>query len=486
MLLALLAGPAAATVPDIVGLGARWQGAGGGGVAVVEDGTAALLNPAGLSRVRRPTASVGYLYGWPRFEATPELWWDTNRDGLVDENDPPLAFDANPPQMGGVQASASRNVGGKFGVGFTAYVPTANLVRFRMFEPSLPNWIMYDNRPQRFVAAAGLGGQILPGLSIGASVDLLARARIRVAATLDAEIDASSTGTGTTETLSDVVTEIVVDVHEIDLAVVPALSPVLGVQLDVGQILPAIDGLVLGASYHHPLGLPLDVDLDVQANADVGGVGDLEPWVGAVVAQAGLSLFDHYQPRRVQMGLAYRRANALTVYADTRWTDWRGLVLNVARLETASLTSPFLDLNDTIVDGNSYDLVLRSTWAFRMGGDLSLPRFPLKGRARYLQLSFRGGFGYEPTPLVSQSAASAFLDTDRTMYTLGAGVEHWDPFDLVDGAVRFDIFFQYHVLARAQLPRSTDVPLAGYPVSAAGIPAGGSMPVIGGQWSFEY
>ncbi len=482
MLLALLTAGAEATVPDLVGLGARWQGAGGGGVAVVEDGTSALLNPAGLSRVRRPTASVGYLYGWPRFAETPDLWWDTNRDGLLDESDAPLVYDANPPAIGGIQASASRNVGGKFGVGFTAYVPTANLLRFHMFEPSLPNWIMYDNRTQRFVAAAGLGGEVLPGVSVGLGADVLARARVRVAATIDAEVVAETTN----DSLDDVVTQAVVDVHEIDLAIVPAVVPIAGIQIDAGGLVKALDGLVLGASYRPKLGLPIDVELDLQANADLSGIGDLDPWVGAVVAEAGLSLFDHYQPARLQLGLAYRRAQALTVYADARFTDWRGMVLNVGKLDSASITSPFVNLDDQIVDGNDYFVELSTTWAFRMGGDVTLPRFPLEGRAKYLQLSFRGGFGFEPTPLVTQGPASAFLDTDRTMYTLGAGIEHWDPFGLVDGAVRFDLFFQYHVLANDLLPRRTDTPRAGYPVAAVGLPAGGSMPVIGGNWSFEY
>ncbi|MBA2321278.1 MAG: hypothetical protein H0V89_08995, partial [Deltaproteobacteria bacterium] len=45
---ALLAAAAFATVPDSFGVGARWSGAGAAGVAVVEDGAAAMLNPAGL------------------------------------------------------------------------------------------------------------------------------------------------------------------------------------------------------------------------------------------------------------------------------------------------------------------------------------------------------------------------------------------------------------------------------------------------------
>lgn len=482
--LVLASSTAHATVPDLFGIGARWQGAGGGGVAVVEDGSAAFVNPAGLSRVRRPTAAIGYVQGWPRFAPVPALYWDTNRDGLVDDRDTPLQFDANPAPMGGFQVQASRNVGGKFGVGLTAYVPTRNLIRFAMFEPSLPNYIMYDNRPQRFVAAAAVGGKILPGLSIGLGVDLLAQAKISVAATIDVELSAPETTTGTG--LDELVTGVVVDTHEIDFAVVPAMAPLAGIQLDLGELVPALDGLVLGASYHHSVGLPIDVDLDIQANLGASGIGDLDPYVTAAVAKANLALFDHYVPPRLNFGLAWRRANALTIYADGRFTDWRGLVLNVARVSSADLSSPLVDLDDAIEDGNPYSITVRSTLGLRMGADLHLPEFPVSGKLRYVRLSFRGGFGWEPTPLVSQGPESAFLDADRTFFTLGAGLEHWDAFELVDGAIRWDLFFQWHVLSKAVLPRTASEPTAGFPVSGAGIPAGGTMPVIGGQWSFEY
>ena len=141
----LLAGvltAATATVPDLYGLGARSAGAGGGGVALVDDGTAAHVNPAGLHRIRRPRAGVGFSYARHRFETLPELYWDTNRDGVVDGNDPPLQVASSPPPASGLHLEAGRHVGGLFGVGFSAYVPTNNprAVRdVRALAPSLPD-----------------------------------------------------------------------------------------------------------------------------------------------------------------------------------------------------------------------------------------------------------------------------------------------------------------------------------------------------------
>ena len=65
-------------------------------------------------------------------------------------------------------------------------------------------------------------------------------------------------------------------------------------------------------------------------------------------------------------------------------------------------------------------------------------------------------------------------------------VETWDPFELVDGPVAFDVFFQYHTLADGVLDRRTDVPRAGYPIAQTGVPYGGSVVVFGGEWRIQY
>ncbi|MCB9676753.1 MAG: hypothetical protein H6737_16675 [Alphaproteobacteria bacterium] len=483
MIALLLSGIASATVPDLYGLGARFSGAGGGGIALVDDGTAAYMNPAGLFYVRRPHAGIGFGVGLHRFDPIPGLYWDTNRDGSLNELDAPLQVEASTAPATGLHVEAGRNVGGKFGLGFSAYIPTNTLILFEMFEPSLPAYFMYDNRLQRFVAAGGVGGEILPGISVGASIDVLAKADVDVRMTIDATLVGPQPED---EDLEDLVGEINVDTHHLALRVKPAFAPVFGIQIHPGAWVPALEGLALGATFHGAAGFDVNTEIDLQANVNVVDVGDLDPFVTALVVQANLAMLDHYVPPRITIGAAYSRADTFSVYADGRWSDWRRLVLNVARVKDATINSPLVDIDENITDGNAYGLLVRPVWAVRAGTELHLPKWTFDTSWRYLRLTARGGVGYEQSPLIQQGADTSVLDSDRTTFTLGAGAEFWDPFELVDGAVRIDAFFQSHQLARRALDRQTDTPRAGYPVEGGVIPIGGNILVFGAQWSFDY
>ncbi|MFT5459756.1 MAG: hypothetical protein ACI9K2_006271 [Myxococcota bacterium] len=450
----------------------------GAGVAAVSDGTAAYLNPAGLSDVRQPQVSLGLLGATASFEAPPPLWWDTNRDGVVDSADPPLEWDASMPPAMGLELAFARHLGSKFGLGAVVYVPTNTLIRFRTFEPGLPTYALWQNRLQRFVVTAGVGGEVAPGVQVGMALDLLARVIVDAQATLDASLAPPTTDGAGQDTL-------VVDVHSVDLDVKPALAPVIGIQLDLGAWTSALEGLRIGAGYHAPVGVPLVVRTDVQANLTVDDVGELDPYTTAIVATAELALFDHYVPPRLQLGAAWSWTDRLTLLVDTRFTDWRRFELSVAKATDAVVTSPLVQV-DRWSDGNPYQVELRSVWSLRTGAELWSPRWEVGGGWRYLRLAARCGVGIEPTPLVSQGPASAILDASRTLITGGVGLETWDPLDLVDGALRFDAFFQAHLLATTALPRSSATPLAGYPVAADSLPVGGRVFAAGAQLGFDY
>jgi long-subunit fatty acid transport protein len=374
-------------------------------------------------------------------------------------------------------------VGGKFGLGVTAYVPTNTLILFEMFEPSLPRYFMYENRLQRFVAAAGVGGEIVKGVSVGASVDLLASADVEVVMTVDATL----TGADPDDTTPDqLIGDITVDTHRLALRVKPDFAPVLGLQIHPGEWIPALEGLAFGATWHGTAGLDIDAFVDVQANVEIADVGDLEPYVTSLILQSRLAMLDHYVPPRTTIGLAYQRADTFAIYGEGRFTDWRKLIPNVARVQEATITSPLVDVDDQITDGNAYGLLVRPAWAWRMGVELHLPEWAFNTRWRYLRLTGRGGFAYEQTPLVGQGEGTAMLDTDRTAFTLGAGGEFWDPLDLVDAPVRLDVFGQLHLLAPRTLSRPSDVPVAGNPVDGGVIPVGGRSLAFGAQWTFAY
>lgn len=472
-----------ATVPDRYGFGGAAMGRGGGGVAVARDGVAMFLNPAGLARTRRPHAAFGLSYVHHDFADVGKLAWDTNRDGTIDQNDAGLDWNVDPDDAVGLQVAAGRNVGGKFGIGIGFYLPTQRLLRMQTMEPSLPQYFMYQNRSQRYVLAVGLGGEVLPGLSIGVGGDTVPTARVRVSLSIDAQLSGDGSEADDVE---DLVTEVEIDVHQVELDLIPGFAPVAGIHLDFGRWVPALDGLTMGASYRGSVGLPIDVDIDGQVNVDVEDVGELEPYLTAVVLQAGLSMYDHYSPARFDVGLGYEARDLLTAYVDVRYTMWSGMPLAVAQVSSLDVTAPLVDLDSVFVDGNDYSVVLRDTVSVRAGLEWVFPRWYLDLPVRYLRIRGRVGGGYEPSALASQGANSAFLDADRLWVTAGGGVEFWDPFKLVDGPIGLDAYAQYHALGQGTLPRQASEPTAGYPLGQSGIPIGGSIFVAGIEWSFDY
>ncbi|TNE92579.1 MAG: hypothetical protein EP330_01145 [Deltaproteobacteria bacterium] len=482
--LLLLTLPAQATVPDKYGPGARSRGMGGGGVALVEDGTAAYQNPAGLGRIRRPQAGVGAMMAKESLADLPPLWWDTNRDGTVDDRDEPLVISSDVDDPVGFNLHVGRQVGGKFGIGLSTYVPATRLFRMATFEPELPNYFMYTNRQQRYALAAGLGGEVVKGVSVGASVDFVPRTVFRMNMTMDVNV----VGDGNAQQTEDLVTEIMIDTHEMSLDVVPGFAPIIGVQLEVGQWFEPLDGLVIGAMYRGSVGLPIEVNLDIQANINVTDVGDLEPFVMAAIVDAGVSIFDHYVPAMGQVGVAWRTEETFTAYADLKWTRWSPLSdnLNVARISRASVTSPLVNIDDNITDGNQFNVAFKNTIGFATGSELKLPKWEFDTKWKYARVAVRGGVAYNPTPLIGQGESSSLLDTNRLSFSLGAGVEFWDPLALVDAPVRIDAFGQYHVLAQGSIPKFAEEPTPGFPVSASELPFGGSIFVVGAQLGFDY
>lgn len=482
--LTLLATPAQATVPDNYGPAARSRGMGGGGVALVEDGTAAYQNPAGLGRVRQPQAAMGVILAKESLAPLPPLWWDTNRDGVIDERDEPLRVSADVDDAAGFNLHAARQVGGKFGLGLSVYMPTTRMFRMATFEPELPNYFMYANRQQRYALAAGVGGEVARGISIGASVDFVPRTVFDLTMTMDVSV----VGDGNAQSTEQLLTEIAIDIHEMSLDVVPGFAPIVGVQLEMGRWFEPLDGLVVAAMYRGSVGLPIEVNLDIQANINANDIGDLEPFVMAAIVDAGVSIFDHYVPAMGQVGLAWRTEETFTAYADLKWTQWEplGRNLNVARVSRAEVTSPLIDINDTIVDGNQFSVAFKNTLGFAAGTELKLPQWDFDTRWKYARVAVRGGVAYNPTPLLGQGEDSSLLDTNRLSFSLGAGVEFWDPLDLVDAPVRLDAFGQYHVLAKGAIPKASDGPAPGFPTDSATLPFGGSIFVVGAQIGFDY
>ncbi len=482
----LLAAVAQGSPMEFYGFGGRKMGRGGGGVALAEGAESILQNPAALAGQPHPQAAFGFVGVGAEFTQLPKVWWDTNRDGLVDDLDTPLDVGPAVDPVMGVMVGVSRPIGEYFSFGAGFFLPVNRLLRLQTFEPQLPTYFLYDNRAQRYELMVGAGVRPAWGLSIGGGVQVIPRAEYRISATLDVTIESAGEG----DDAAGEVVAVGLDVHDMELDLVPGFAPVVSLHWDAGQAIPALDGLEVGASWRGDAGLPVDVEIDLQLNARTGDIGDLDPLVLPFTLGIGLGVFDHYTPSQLNLGVAYRLGDTLVLTADVKRTAWDQAAPSIATVTHFTVDGTGLQIPDgTATDGNPYAVTLEATWSPRMGLELNLPRFRLWPKWGDWVVSVRGGAGFEPTPLVSQSTATALLDGDRVLFAFGAGFEHDDPFRRPDHRrrARLDGFFQYHLVQSGALDRGQpETPTAGYAVDGSPIPIGGHLLAAGVQWGFEY
>ena len=480
MFLALFA--AWASPAELYGFGARAMGRAQGGVSLPGDAGSALLNPAALAGSPRSQMLLGYSLVRFDFDPLPPVYWDTNRDGLLDDRDAPLEIGGIDPGDG-TMLGIRRAVGPRLGVGLSLFVPTGRLIRYQTIEPRLPTYFMYQNRTQRYAMAVGFGAKPLTSLYIGAGVRLLSRSYLNATFTVDAVVDGDADGDGVEDVVSGTA-----DVHELTFELKPAAVPVAGLQWKPGELFPRFEGFALGLTWRGEGGLPVEVGLDAQINTQATNVGDLEPLVIAAVAQAQVSVFDHYVPQQFQFGASYSREAVFSAYIDVHHTRWAAMQLNYSKLMSASIQTSLADTSGVDISAGLTPVIeWRNTWSLRAGTEWYLPTRDLPGGAGWLRPAVRGGFGYEPSPLVGQRAETALLDSDRLIFALGLGVEHGAVWGVLDGPVSWDAFLQIHSLAKGTLERPQTAGLrAGYPVDDAPVQIGGRFYATGLQWSIEY
>lgn len=475
---------------EFYGFGGRKMGRAGEGVALAEGTESILSNAASLAGIPHAELSLGVLVADASFAKFPALWWDTNRDGRIDDGDEPLDAQPEYDAVHGLLIGATRPFGRRVAAGVGLFIPKDRLIRLATFDASIPTYFLYANRAQRYELGVGVGVRTWGGIALGGGIQMIPRARYVLDATLDLEVSGAEDG----DTAASDVVAVGLDVHSMQLDLVPGFAPSVSVHWDAGDAFPELDGLQLGAAWRGEAGLPVDVDLNIQINARSGELGDVESIVLPLVFAVQLGVFDHYTPEQWTAGAGYTIADTLTLSADLKRTAWDKMEVSIAQVVHSSVEGAAVDFGeDPMLDGNPYSVHLKATYAPRVGVDLRLP--PLDGR-RWgpVRIVTRGGFGVEPTPLYSQGGTSALLDAQRLIFAVGAGVEHGDPFAKLGAPeggparrVRWDAFFQYHILGTGELDRGDPgTPTAGYPVDGAPIPVGGHLLAAGLQWSFEY
>jgi long-subunit fatty acid transport protein len=482
--LALLWQSSLASPVDLYGFGGANIGRGGGGIAIVEDSTAAMLNPAGLSFIDRPELLLGAGLARMDFNKLPEVWWDTNRDGQINEFDPPLEVDPDPEPADGFTVAASSPVLDRYHVGAALFVPARQLTRFHTFDPSIPTYYQFENRPHRFALAMAASAELGNGVSVGGGLRFLLKAPLRLGFTLSSTVDG---GAASGATIDDIVS-VEADIHDIDLRIEPDWVPVFGLRWELGEANPNLEGLSLGLTGRGEGAMEIEVNLDGQLNITAENVGDFSPTAMAIFISSYVQVLDHYLPSQLAGGIGWQPTAALSIYADLQYTKWSGMKLNIAKITDLVLDATLIDLSGIEVsDGNPSSLNFNDTLSVKTGIEFTLPRKRLSDGVGTIQLTPRGGFGYEPTPLASQTPDTALLDSDRLIFAVGLGIEHTFQFAGNERVVVWDLYLQQQVLARGLFTRPTpDEPTAGYPVVDQGFPIGGSLTTAGLQAGYRY
>jgi long-subunit fatty acid transport protein len=475
---AVLASPA-----EFYGFGGTSIGQGGGGVAQVSDTSAAFLNPAGLSNLHQPELLFGASFVRFSTPSLPGLYWDTNRDGIISSADAPLEVDSTPDPADGGMMGFSTPILDRYHIAGALFLPTAHLTRFQTFDPTIPTYFMMENRLHRYAMALAGSVELPKGVSIGGGARMLIRAPLALNFTLSTAISGEGASNGDEDFVSAEI-----DVHAIDLRIEADMVPTFGIQWDVGEVISSLDGLRFGASGRGEASMDIDVYMDGQINAELVDVGDLESTTLALVYASKIHVLDHFLPAQLQAGAAYSPVEALDIYLDGQFTHWSGMELNIAQISEAILEATLADLAaSSITDGNQLDVHFRDTFSLKIGVSLRFPEWDLGGRLGRLQLIPRGGFGYEPSPLVAQSPESALLDSDRLIFALGLGAAHHFEAFGDSRSMEWDLFFQKHKLASGPLPRpESEEPKLGYPVDGGSIPIGGGVTVLGIQTRYQY
>lgn len=313
--LALFCGEAHASPLELFGFGARSPGLAGTGVASTNGYESVYLNPAGLARVPRKRATIGFLAG--------DFGLRINGDDTGTESATGLQIGGELPMpLGGPMKD-------RLGLGFGFYVPQAAINRARAPFPGTPEYVLLENRSHVLALQVAVGVKLKPHLDAGLGVIALAILRGNIAVSTDAA------GRFTTDSEERLLTR---------------FAPVAGVTWHKS------DTLDLGAVVRWTS--RSDYDIDVTTD-----VGDVVPITLPPIKIAGNAQFD---PLTGAIEAAWRQRPDLLLSAQLQWQHWSSFPLPTENPVTGTPAQEPPNFHDTVNPRVSAEWT-RGAWRVRGG-----------------------------------------------------------------------------------------------------------------------
>ena len=391
---------------DAYGFGGRGPALAGAMGPLADDATAAFYTPAGLALGTQPTLLIGYGAGVPRLTF----------DGRIApvETARGISLGLAIPRSIGTTTLA---------FGAALYFPDQRLVRIRALPATEPRFSLYDNRVHRLAVHPALGFRPWPWLSIGAGVSILADAK-GAGTDLDVTLDLERTQDPTAQRAS----------ASLDVQLPTRIAPVVGVWARLHERLRA--SLVWRGA------ISLDVALDTRVKIDAGFLRGR--------ALTGLSSSDYYTPHTLSLGAAFEVTRSITLSAEATWYRWSAAPSPAPLIRAALDLGLPIDVVNVSVPASAYQ-----PW------DIVVARLGAEGKLRPrkdVELTWRAGFAYEPTPMPRQTGLTSLADNDKIVLSAGVGVAFEELGGLIAGPLRVDAFLQAHVLRDRVHPKAIALP----------------------------
>ena len=393
--------PARANPADAMGLGSRAIALGGAVVADVEDPMASYYNPAGLVRTPALRLALAYQGVHSRFAIN--------------------GVDSNVERVAGSTfgLTAPATFGGlRFAFGLLVHLPDQRLSRTRSAIGERPRWELWDTRPHKVLLSANLALRPVDWLLIGGGMTFQSATQL----TLRIRGEASVIQPELRSRLE----------HGFEGDLTSIRYPQIGAQII------ANDWLSFGAVYRAAFEVRNDLSAVVDGDVVLGSRFPLS----FLLSSNSVST---YGPHQVSLGASVHPVPALTINAELTWVDWsRHPSLFPTEDIVLEIDIPpglGIDIPDEIVGRRPVPLGLRDRVVPRIGLEAALPS------PASMELRARAGYVFERTPFPEQTGVTNFVDADRHVLTVGAGIRLTDLEPTLPGFLAFDIHLMYGHLA---------------------------------------
>ena len=396
------------------GFGPRPIAMGGAFTAVADDFTSSYYNPAGILAVKKTRVGAGWQFIKQNYHVNGEPVHGNFTDGVYMGFSMPVPF--------------KDWLAERIGIGYGFYQPILYVVDLTVPEERVPQFVLAESAPEVQIIHLALAVDVIPGTLIGAGATFLSD----LGGTLDMH-----TGIRGIEGMDDIVSVV-------DQEAQPIVSPTAGILFRPGTFFPRLERLTVGLTWRDEFSLDLSFPVVIA--------------LGIVPLNLDLSSEFIHTPMQFVFGLAYRVTDRLLLSFDLSYNDWSEYRPPTLE-EEISFDIPLFELEFN--PGENADPGARDTMTPRLGAEYRL----LTTEA--LDLTVRGGYFWDPTPLPEQAENANFLDGDRHVFSFGTGltIKRLLGFDLSKRPVGIETAFQYQLLAETHHRKASHVVASnpGYP-----------------------